>query len=132
MIHCLPSTRPNGGCHWEKSMWFLCLYTLWNSSGKNYTHSRNLEKYLPNIARVLVQIPSTWDSIAKTSKSSWKYCFTWPRPSSAKTKIYTQKNDSDTSPVSELLLTQNALKRKLYDSPSNILDLGQSQPVKSI
>ena len=45
------------------------------------------------------------------------------------------KNDSATSPITELL-TQNALKRKLcespkIDSPSYILDLGQSKPVKS-
>ena len=52
-----------------------------------------------------------------------------------KSKIYTQKNDSATSTVQELL-TQNALKRKLFDrpkhdSPSYILDLKQSKPVKS-
>ena len=35
-----------------------------------------------------------------------------------KSKIYTQKNDSATSPVPDLL-TQNALKRKLCDSPKN-------------
>ena len=35
-----------------------------------------------------------------------------------KSKIYTQKNDSATSPVPEHL-TQNALKRKLCDSPKN-------------
>ena len=50
-------------------------------------------------------------------------------------KYLPKKNDSVTSPVPELL-TQNALKRKLCDSPkndspSNILDLGQSKPVKS-
>ena len=52
-----------------------------------------------------------------------------------KSKIYTLKNDSATSPVPELL-TQNATKRKLCnssknDSPSSILDLRQSKPVKS-
>ena len=52
-----------------------------------------------------------------------------------KSKIYTLKNDSATSPVPELL-TQNAMKRKLCnssknDSPSSILDLRQSKPVKS-
>ena len=52
-----------------------------------------------------------------------------------KSKIYTKKNDSATSPVPKIL-TQNALKRKLCnspknDSPSNILDLGQPKPVKS-
>ena len=50
-----------------------------------------------------------------------------------KSIIYTKKNDSATSPIPEIL-TQNALKRKLCnspknDSPSNILDLGQSKPV---
>ena len=37
-----------------------------------------------------------------------------------KSKIYTQKYDSATSPVLELL-TQNALKGKLCDSPKNVL-----------
>ena len=35
------------------------------------------------IATVLVQIFSTWNSITKTSIPPWKYCFTWPKPSSA-------------------------------------------------
>ena len=52
-----------------------------------------------------------------------------------KSKIFIPKNDSATSPVPDLL-TQDALKRKLCDSPKNdsssfILDLGQSKPVKS-
>ena len=54
-----------------KSHWFLCLFTLWNSSGKNYTQSTNLEKYSSGIATVLVQISNTWNSITKTSKPSW-------------------------------------------------------------
>ena len=52
-----------------------------------------------------------------------------------KSKVYTQKNDSTTLPVPELL-TQNTMKRKLCDSPKNdspsyILNLGQSKHVKS-
>ena len=52
-----------------------------------------------------------------------------------KSKIYTPKNDSSTSPVPDLL-TQNALKKNLCDSPKNdshsyILDLGQSKPGQS-
>ena len=35
------------------------LYTLWSLSGKNYTQSRNLEKYSSNIGTVLEQISTT-------------------------------------------------------------------------
>ena len=62
------------------------VYTHWNSSGKNYTQSRNLEKYSSDIATFLVQISNTWNSITKTSKPSWKHYFTWPSPSSAWSK----------------------------------------------
>ena len=37
----------------------FCLYTLWNSSGKNCIQSRNLEKYSSNIPTVFKQISST-------------------------------------------------------------------------
>ena len=54
--HPFLSSKQTNVCHWKKSLWFLFLYTLWNSSGKNYTQSRNMEKYPSNIATVFVQI----------------------------------------------------------------------------
>ena len=96
-----------------------------------------MEKYSSNIATVLVQISSTWNSISIILQTPLETIalndLAQAQPD--KSKIYTQKNDSANSPVPELL-TKNALKGKLCDSPKNdspsyILDVGQSKPVKS-